>query len=233
MNCFSSKTNRLLFTMLLTLGVFTGMQSQTSVGVDIYSRYIFRGSDYGDALSFQPSLSYAVGDLSIGIWGAYSDAGKYSEADIWASYSFGPITTIITDYYIPSAPPTIPFFNYSPKGSGAHIVEIGIGYVGQESMPLSVTGFVNVFGDTLKSMYVQASYVVLENLSLTLGLTPKKGIYTLSSSLNANSSAGLVSVGFIGSKTIKVTEDFSIPFNVQYIMNPYAESAYLIFGLGL
>ena len=226
--------SRLLLFVLLVLSVCSSVSmSQSKVGVDIYSRYIFRGYDYGDAGSFQPALSYAIGNLSVGVWGAYALTGGYSEADIWASYAVGPITLYVTDYYIPTFT-TQPFFNYNNKG-GAHVVEVGAGYTGPESMPLSITGYVNVLNDTSNSIYIQASYPILSDLSLTVGFTPTEGVYTpaLSTPNHPESGAGLVSVGFTASKTIKVTEDFSLPFNVQYIMNPYAEKAYLIFGISL
>jgi hypothetical protein len=74
---------------------------------------------------------------------------------------------------------------------------------------------------------VQASYPILSDLSLTVGGTPAK------SAFYGTAKAGLINVGFTSSKTIKVSESLSIPFNVQYIMNPYVESAYLIFGISL
>lgn len=219
--------------LLLTMNTWTTLLGQTKAGVDVYSRYIFRGSDYGDALSFQPSLTYVLGDLSVGLWGAYAEKGLYSEADLCVTYVVGPATVYLTDYYIPTLTPGVPFFNYNLKGSGAHVVEVGAGYTGPETMPFSVSGYINVLGDTLNSIYIQASYPLLSDLSLTIGLSPSKGIYTSPSSLHPASGAGLVSVGFIGTKTIKVSEDFSIPFNVQYIMNAYSETAFLIFGIRL
>ncbi|MDP1675888.1 MAG: hypothetical protein Q8L88_03400 [Bacteroidota bacterium] len=230
-----SFTKQVLLFALLMVVVSTTMIGQAKVGTDIYSRYIWRGADYGNSTSLQPALTYAIGDLSVGVWGAYALTGGYSEADIWASYAIGPVALYLTDYYIPAVPPAAPFFNYNSdgNGTGAHVLEVGVGYTGPESMPISVTGYVNVLNDTTNSIYIQASYPILSDLSLTVGLTPTEGVYTPASALHPKSGAGLVSVGFTASKTIKITETFSIPFNAQYIMNPYAETAFLIFGISL
>jgi hypothetical protein len=221
------------FLMLLTAFSSLGF-GQAKVGVDIYSRYIWRGADYGNSASLQPALTYTIGDFSIGAWGSYALTGGYSEDDIWASYSVGPVALYLTDYYVPTTPPSLTFFNYSNKG-GAHVVEVGLGYTGPASMPISITGYVNVLNDTSNSIYIQASYPIISDLSLTVGLTPTKGIYTPADPLHSSrtSGAGLVYVGFTATKTIKVTDSFSIPFNAQYIMNPYSEAAYLIFGISL
>jgi hypothetical protein len=218
------------------LGVFVVLPSagsaQAHAGVDLYSRYIFRGTDFGNAASLQPSLSYTTGAFTAGVWGAYALTGGYSEADLWATYGIGPVTLYVTDYYIPSVPPAQPFFNYSDKG-GAHVVEVGAGVTGPEGFPLSASGFVNILNDASNSIYIQLGYPVTEELALTVGLTPAKGVYTPVSTLQPVSKAGLVSAGVTVTKTLKLSESFSIPFNAQYLMNPYAEMAYLIIGIGL
>lgn len=220
-----SFTKQILLLALTILVVSATLVAQAKVGTDIYSRYIWRGADYGNSTSLQPALTYAVGDLSVGVWGAYALTGGYSEADIWASYAIGPVSLYFTDYYIPTVPPSLTFFNYNNKG-GAHVLEVGAGYTGGESFPISVTGYVNVLNDANNSIYIQATYPILSDLGFTVGVTPTKSVY-------GTTNAGLINVGFTGSKTIKVTETFSIPFNAQYIMNPYAETAFLIFGISL
>lgn len=220
--------------VLLGLAVSSGF-AQMSTGADIYSRYIWRGIslDPSNAISFQPSLSYTSGDFSVGAWGAYSSIGTYAEDDIWLSYAFGPVTATVTDYYIPSyLPAGSTFFNYNTaKGAGSHTVEVGLGYSGDETFPLSLSAYINVIGgfnDPDNSVYIQAGYPIMSDLDLTVGVSPSK-----STVWYVTSKAALLNVGLSTSKTLKVTDSFSIPFNAQYIMNPYTESAYLIFGMSL
>lgn len=225
--------------LLFVFTVFFSVASlaQFKLGADIYSHYVWRGAALHSAEAFQPALTYTAGSLSVGAWGSYSAGGTgYAENDLWGSYAVGPVTVYLTDYYIPTfLPATAQFFDYNTaKGAGSHTVEVGVGYTGSESFPISIAGYYNFIGGALdpdNSSYVQASYpFAIESTTLTasIGFTPAK-----STAWYVTTGAGVVSVGLALSKTIKVTEDFSLPFNVQYIMNPYAEKAYLIFGVSL
>lgn len=223
--------------VVLTLAFSAISHAQFKLGADIYSHYVWRGAALHSAEAFQPALTYAAGSLSVGAWGSYSAGGAgYAENDLWGSYAVGPVTVYLTDYYIPTfLPATATFFDYNTaKGAGSHTVEVGLGYTGAESFPISIAGYYNFIGGALdpdNSSYIQASYpFAIESTTLTasIGFTPAK-----STAWYVTTGAGVVSVGLAVSKTIKFTDDFSLPFNVQYIMNPYAEKAYLIFGVSL
>jgi hypothetical protein len=228
----------ILFVFLFTLVFTMGSTAQVKLGTDIYSQYVWRGSSFcGEA--FQPALSYTAGAFSVGVWGSYSapSAAAYSETDLWASYVVGPVTISVTDYFIPvfiTGGDDL-FFDYNTKkGLGSHTVEAGVSYTGPETMPLTISAYYNAIGgspDPDNSSYVQVSYPFsLETTSLTaiVGFTPSK-----STAWYVTQKAGLINVGLQASKTIKVSESFSIPFNVQYIFNPYAEKTYLVFGISL
>jgi hypothetical protein len=226
--------SRLLLFVLIALSIGS---AQFKLGTDVYSHYVWRGAALHSAESFQPALTYTTGSFSVGAWGSYSAAGAgYAENDLWLSYVVGPATLIVTDYYIPSLLPAgATFFNYNTEtGSGSHVIEIGASYTGPESMPISVSAYVNAIGgalDTSNSVYIQAAYpFTIDGTTLTtsIGLTPSE-----SPLWYGTTGFGVVSIGVMVAKTIKVTEDFSIPFNVQYIMNPYSEKAYLLFGISL
>ncbi len=229
--------NRTVQFVLFVLIISSPMVGQVKVGTDIYSHYVWRGAALHSAESFQPALTYASGSLSVGAWGSYSAAGAgYAENDLWVSYAVGPATLIVTDYYIPTLlPATATFFDYNTKkGSGSHVVEVGASYTGGEALPISIAGYYNVIGGLLdpdNSSYLQVSYpFTIESTTLTtsVGFTPAK-----STAWYVTTGAGVVSVGLMASKTIKISEDFSIPFNVQYVMNPYSEKGYLFFGISL
>lgn len=223
-----------LFGLIISTSIVLG---QFKLGADVYSHYVWRGAALHSAESFQPALTYTAGSLSVGAWGSYSVGGAgYAENDLWLSYAIGPLTVIATDYYIPSLlPGSATFFNYNTeKGSGSHVVEIGASFTGPESFPISIAGYYNVIGgvlDTTNSAYIQAAYpFTIDGTTLTtsIGLTPAE-----SPLWYGTTGFGVVSLGIMVSKTIKVTEDFSLPFNVQYIMNPYSEKAFLLFGVSL
>ena len=153
-----------------TIAVFIILASSFSysqeiaLGAGIYSRYVWRGLDFGNSPSFQPAVTFSVGGFSIGEWGAYSISGigsVYSEDDLWASYaiatpSAGTFTLIATDYFFPSA--GMKYFNYKDKGNGAHTIEAGLSYGGPDSFPITLSGYINVYNDIDNTTYFEASY---------------------------------------------------------------------------
>jgi hypothetical protein len=213
------------------------LSGQAKIGLDTYSRYVWRGMDFGNAPSFQPAISFTTGGLSVGAWGAFSFASggtsTYSENDLWASYAFttssGTFTINFTDYYFPST--GLKFFNYDDKGLGAHTLEGGLGYAGTEKFPISIAAYYNLYNDVDNSAYIQVSYPFsmdsVYSMTIFAGGTPSKSVWY------AASKANLINIGFTVSKTIAVTESFSLPVSASYIINPELEQSYLLFGISL
>jgi hypothetical protein len=214
---------------------FSNSLAQIEFGADLYSRYIWRGVDYGNSPSFQPALSFTAGGFTVGTWGAYSFAGEgnvFSEHDIFAQYSFetgaGTFGVIFTDYYYPSA--GLEFFNYEGEGTGAHVLEAGLSYTGPGSFPIAISGFYNIHNDPDKSTYVQIGYPFqIESVELAFFAGASGG----ESAWYGTTKAALINVGFSASKEIKITDSFSLPVNAAYILNPDLEQSYLIFGINL
>ena len=61
---------------------------ELSVGSDFVSRYIWRGTDFGNSPSIQPTVAFSTGGLTIGFWGAYATNDVYQETDFYGGYSF-------------------------------------------------------------------------------------------------------------------------------------------------
>jgi hypothetical protein len=224
--------NKLLLFMFI-LGTLISQMSfgQVKFGLDAYSHYVWRGVDFS-AQSLQPSITYTTGGLSVGAWASYSTTNSYSENDLWASYAVGPVTVYLTDYYIPSLA-TKGFFDYGEYGS--HTLEGGLGITLPGNYPLTIAGYVNfrgevnALGEKANSTYIQASYPFtvdsVTSLSVFAGATTSDSYYY------GTSKASFINVGLTFSKTIKVTESFSLPVNASYIINPSLEKTYLVFGV--
>jgi hypothetical protein len=211
----------------------TGLFAQLKFGTDIYSRYIWRGINLGgESPSLQPGLSYTTSGFTIGFWGAYSYPGSevvYSENDLYASYSLstetaGSFSLIATDYYIPSL--GIPLGHYEKDG-GAHVIEGGLSYSGPANFPVSISGYINLHNDTDNSAYIQVGYpFTIEDatLSLAAGFVPAKSAYYLTEK------GALINFSITAAKSIAITDKFSVPINVSYIVNPDQDISYLAFG---
>ncbi len=140
-------------------------------GADLYSRYVWRGTQYGgNSPSLQPSLSASYGNLVINAWGAYSLGGinPSQEMDLGLSYSFlnDIFTAVVTDYYFPTEDAPYDYFNYN-KNSTGHIYEVGVSFNGTKEIPFSFSAYVNLFG---------ADAVRLDNDPASLDFNQKTGI---------------------------------------------------------
>ncbi|MEI7811558.1 MAG: hypothetical protein WCJ01_03930 [Ignavibacteria bacterium] len=220
---------------------------QIKLGADIYSRYLWRGLDLGNSPSFQPSVTYSTGGLSVGLWGAYAlsettdpngSKSTYTENDIWASYGYstekaGAVTVTFTDYYTPYL--DIPFGHFKPvsgakAATAAHTIEGGLSYTGPEQCPVSLSVYSNLSNDPDNSIYIQASYpfVISEtSLSVIAGFVTDKSAYYVTEK------AGFVNIGFNVAKSIAITDKFQLPINVTYTNNPSLDQSHLAFGLSL
>ena len=98
--------------------------SPWSVGADVVSSYVWRGTYFAGA-SFQPSLAFSAGNFTIGTWGSFDFNGDFGEADLFASYSFDfGLSLGLTDYYYPGAA----YFDFYDEDKGSHALELNAGY---------------------------------------------------------------------------------------------------------
>ena len=93
--------------------------SHFNAGLEIQTKYVWRGIEYGTAPTVFPSLSYSIEGFSIYGMGGYAWNGSHSEVDFGASYSRWGFTLGINDYYYPtSAGEGDSYFNYKGRQTG-------------------------------------------------------------------------------------------------------------------
>ena len=215
---------------------------EVSLGVDLVSRYIWRGINVGDAPSVQPSLSLEVRGFEIGAWGAYSLSNEITggdEIDLWLGYGFelpggGEAGLVLTDYYFPNAgEPFSNFNNYDDEdGPGAHILELG-GSFTFPSFPLTLAGYVNVYNDAGNNIYLQADYPFMvgeTSLNLFAGATPGSED---NPDLYGTEDFAFINLGLSASKNLPITSQFSLPVSGSFIINPNVDIAYFVVGISL
>lgn len=218
-----------------------------NIGTDIYSRYIFRGNDYGNSPSIQPTVSIKKCGFEIGYWGAISTNSSYKEIDLYAKYSFSNFSVILTDYYIPTLNDVATssdtrYFNFEDKTT-AHTLEAALAFQGEENFPIRAMAAVFFYGndkrwgydakkdtdeETYYSAYVELGYTfkIKDNtLDVFLGLTPQAGAF--------GDTFGVVNLGVTGTKTLKISNDFELPVKGSVIYNPQASAVHYILGISL
>ena len=189
------------------------------------SSYIWRGLYVGPA-SIQPGISLSAGDFTVGVWGSSSFNGTWREFDLYAKYSIGNFSLLLTDYFLPHDLPDgekISYFDYSE-----HVVEATLGYTFGESFPLSLVWNTNFIGDEDYSTYFEASYSIptsFATIDLIIGATPKAGFYS--------DGLAIVVTSIKASKEIVINDNFSLPVYTQAILNPDSRDVFLVFGMKL
>ena len=102
--------------ILVCIISLSALMAETTIGADVVSRYVWRGTDYGNAAAVQPTIETSVGPLTVGAWGSWSispgpaDASG-NECDLYASTTVGPVGLTLTDYFFPSYTGTDELFN--------------------------------------------------------------------------------------------------------------------------
>lgn len=207
-------------TLALALSLAGPVQAQSaSIGADVFSRYVWRGTDFGESMAVQPALTFGFGGLEVGAWGSYSVSASgagANENDIWATYtveasngasfSFG-----FTDYYFPG-PGADGFFV-----TDAHILELSASFTGPESFPISLFAGRMSRNDPDNSLYLEASVPVSSFEDVDLSLTA--GMVAGESDFYGTEGTAFVNLGVSASKDLVITEDFAVPVSVSYILN--------------
>ena len=230
------KRNR-LFGATLTLFAATTMitpvqiQAQDSgspfsVGGDLVSSYLWRGTKFGSGPAIQPYLELGLGNFTIGGWGSYCfTTNEAPEADLYLSYGFDfGLSVGLTDYYFPGTP----YFDYS-KESGAHAFEVNLGYeIG--GLSIGANYFINEAGGAGTEggdMYFELGYA-FEHFGVFVG--GGNGWHTVEA--DADESDFMVcNIGITASREIPITESFSLPISGSLILNPDTEQFHVVVGI--
>ena len=194
---------------LLVLSVLYG---EVTIGADIVSRYVWRGSDYGNAAAVQPGIETTVGPVTFGAWGSWSISPgpadvSGNECDLYVSTTVGPVDLTVTDYFFPAYARTDSLLNLDK-----HIFELS---ASADAGPVSVLAAANVSGDvdddgkSRNSAYLELTY----------------GAFSLGLGNGAYSTDGEFSPVSIG---VSARRD---NFSASYIINPDQETSFLVFGV--
>lgn len=206
-----------VLTSIFGLNVSAQQKSPWTVGTDLYSSYVWRGTKFGLGPAMQPTLKYSTGGFSIGGWGNYCfSTSEATEADLFTSYAVAlgkssSLTFNLTDYYFPGA--TAPYFTGT-----SHYFEPQIS-LGLGKLSLSAAYMFNA-----EDTYLEAGYAAGP---VTIFAGAGNGQYTKDASFN------LCNLGIKTGSAIKISDSFSIPITGALILNPSTEQFNIVVGLTL
>ena len=217
---------------------------------ELVSHYVWRGSmaTGSPTPNFQPTLAYSKGNFEIGVWGSTDFQGTYKEVDPYVSLASGPLKFTFTDYDWNFNRAN--YFNYQSNQTG-HMLEGSIGYTGPASFPVSVTWNTMFFGYDKKvkdngdvvqaySTYIELGYTT-GPAAFFFGFTPWESYYnnygvTAWDPNASKKSFSIVNVGVTLSRSVKITDAFSLPLRATLVINPSAtynreDYLHLVFGI--
>jgi hypothetical protein len=234
-----------IYTMILLLFTFTTMLAQDemegkrekasfSLGADFVSSYVWRGT-YQAGFSVQPAMGLEAYGFSLSAWGNTDIADKgFKEVDFTLGYTIADFSVAITDYWWMGEGHKH-YFKYKNKETD-HLFEGTISYTFPlEKFPLILSWNTMIAGSDYKanddraySTYVELSYpfaIKDIDLDLSLGLTPWESLYA--------DDFAVVNIGICASKTLKITDNFSLPVFGKIMANPENEDIFFVFGFSV
>jgi len=205
------------------LGAQTENSSHFNAAADIYTSYVWRGTKYGKGPAIQPKLEFKAGPFTAGAWGSF-DFSDYQETDLYVSLSLPAGFSLgITDYYYP----TLDYFDYSDT-TGSHAFEVNAGFTAG-SLSLSANYILNEAGNAGSAgddKYFEARYS-FDSFNIFIGAGD--GWHTANNEDGSDRFA-VCNIGLGTSKSISVTDNFSIPVTGQLVFNPDLKKMYVIAG---
>jgi hypothetical protein len=170
--------------------------------------------------------------LTIGSWASGSFLGNVKEVDLYATYAFtSQFALTVTDYNWSFASPK-GYFDYTATTD--HIYEATLAYAGTEKLPLSAsvnTMFAgadkNTDGKQALSTYVELGYQITPNAKVFAGGLVSSG------TAYASTATGITNVGLKVSKSIEITDKFSLPVYGIVGANPSVGNAFFVAGITL
>ena len=218
-NLIISFTSFYKFTLIAILALLsTNISYSQDFGADLVSSYVWRGTQFGSGAHVQPYMDLGSGNLTGGVWGSFptSAKGGGNELDLWISYDFGPLALTLTNYTFP--------------GDGGVYAD-GEGLFNGDYTELAAS--TSIMGVDLSAGYfteVEALYVELGfstgAVDIAFGYGDDQG-----DAFYADGGSGIVNMSFSGSKDIQISDNYALPVFGSFIINPEAETAFLVFGI--
>ena len=206
--------------------------SPVSVGADLVSRFVWRGTDFGGSPSIQPYIEADICGITLGAWGAYTvNAPGAQEADLYISYTIADLVSVgFTDYFYPDD--VAGMVNYFSDST--HVIELNTGLAAGD---FSFSANINLLNDDDHSLYFEAGYS-FGFIDVFVGAG--NGVYTVETSVpgfdpvadpEPDDDFMVVNCGASASKDVRISDDYSISLSGTFIINPYTKTPFLVFGI--
>ena len=211
--------------------------SKFGANIELTSKYMWRGMEYGTAPVVFPSISFNHRGFGIMAMGGYALNGSHQEVDLSIYYANDYISIAVSDYFYPTAVGSKDtYFNFKGSENG-HWLEtcmtlthpkvpiwatVSTYFAGADKNPEGKQGW---------SSYAELGYSHTFNenntVSVVAGAALNKSFYT-----DFNAGFNVVNIALKYSRTFTLGKCF-LPLSVSYIINPYKNKSYLTFSASI
>ncbi len=210
---------------------------ESDISVDLVSGYIWRGQDLGN-VSLQPSVSLSYKGFSLSGWGSVGfDKDDTKEFDLTLGYATGGFSVSVTDYWFNQGPG---YFHYGATDTN-HVFEAQVGY---DFGVVAVNWYTNFAGNdglTSSGKRAYSSYFSAAvpfrlgglEWEAVVGAVPW-GTDFYNAVDGGRSGAGGFEVSEVAlgaSKSLRVTDGYSLSLFGRMTWNPATEGAYFVCGV--
>ncbi|ANF50246.1 hypothetical protein A0O34_06820 [Chryseobacterium glaciei] len=217
---------------------------------NIQNNHLWRGLIITDKPVVMGNLSYALDaekKWKVGIWGASSltddkDGTHYKEINYYVQYSNGRFYIGLWDLFnsrnINTTVASEDIFHYSNRRT-SHIIDLRTNYTFGPSFPINVEADIMLYGGANAgevvlepdgsykknkySTYVQVSYPVISGKKVNLDAFVGAGFALNDQTFlygNGKNSFDIVNAGIKATKTVKITDHYSLPVSMMAMWNP-------------
>lgn len=219
-------------------------------GVTLTSRFIYRGLNLGQGPQVQPRLALNAGGFQAAVWSSHpvarpadqsaetlSGAENYREVNVWLLYTLdigvGTLTPYVQNHYNPNNGRVSDLDDETT----AHAFQTQLTFRGDErSAPVdAMVGYVfygNEAADVEGSVYLEGGYrFAVGDLAVRTfvggvpGRSPFNGV--------TDSGPHVTNVGLSAARSLQITDGFSLPLGVAFVVNPYTEDAFAAVNVSL
>lgn len=208
-------------------------------GVDLVSRYVWRGLPIGNHANVQPYASLAAGPFTVGAWSSFAD--DYLELDLSAGWSralpAGTLSLSLQDYYshYPDEPDAeLDYFNFrgvrDGEARGRHTLEVAVGFEGPERLPFSLLLAANVWNDPGNSVYLEAGYA---RTLLGIEWGAVAGLALNRSDYYGADAGEATNLGLSAARAFPLARGPAVEVGAAVVHNPAVDHTFYVLRLGL
>ena len=218
------------------------------VGLDLYTRFLWRGVSFGEQWTLQPTASFAAYGLSVDLWASaapdQSSLVDYVGITLGYTYeaSFGTFAVTLADWIFTqryTAEGTVetgaPYlFDFDGNGNGSHWLDLTLAYTGPSAFPLTVEFGVVVYNDPDHSLYAGLRYDIDVGAGFTL--TPEFGVVFGRSArwyLTDADPINVTNCALTLSRTVALGHGITLPLSIALVVNPESERVHIVAGVGV